>query len=86
VAEVAPEPEPEPPSLDDWVAQGVKVQEQLIMRSHEIENRATALEEEYLQLQIQAEAKKAEVDAKRAELVAIRERISLLDTIRNGIG
>jgi hypothetical protein len=88
-----PEPEPEPsepepeadPTLDEWVAQGVKVQEKLIQQAHEVENAMKALEEEQLALMLQADQKKAAVEEKRKELEALRQRIVLLDTLRSGI-
>lgn len=82
---VASAPATGAPTLDDWMSQGTRIQEQLIQEAHAIENRAAAIEAEAYELQRQADVKLEAATAEREKLKALRKRIEALDALRAGL-
>ena len=81
-----PAPKSEPPTMGDWLASGVKIQEQLILKSHAIENEIGSLREKQRGYEDKAIRLAEEANGKQKELDALRAQIELMDTLRGSIG
>jgi hypothetical protein len=77
-----PAPKSEPPSMSDWLANGVKLQEQLIQQAHDIENEVLALQEKQQEHEREALRFSEKAGEKTKALEAVRAQIELMDTLR----
>jgi hypothetical protein len=90
VVEAEPPPPPAkksvPPTMASWMANGVKLQEQIIQEAHTIENEIGDLRTKQRKLEDEALQVAGQADARQADLDKLRIQIATLDTMRETIG
>jgi len=82
---VSPPKSVPPPTMSDWIANGVKLQEQLIEQAHTIENEVSVLRARQQELEDEALRVADQANSKQRDLDGVREQIAAMDTLRGKV-